>query len=80
MLSHPNSVIALGIVRHQELQAENARVRIAMTAVVPRRLQPRALSWMRIRLGSVLIRTGAWLQAEPWKPGALLTVFHVEAR
>ena len=36
MFPHPDSVIALGIMRHQELQAEIIQVRRAMTAVTAR--------------------------------------------
>ena len=80
MLSHPDSVISLAMLRHQELQAESVRVRIAMTAVAPRLLQPGVLSRTRTRLGSVLIRMGASLRAEPWEPGTPLKAFHAEAR
>ena len=79
MLSNPNSVIALGILRHQELQAENAKVRMAMAAVAPRLDQSGGvLSRMRTRLGSILIRMGTSLhvQVENREPSATLEVLH----
>ena len=78
MLSHPNSVIALGNVRHQELQAENVKLRLAMAAVAPRLEQPGVLNRTRTRLGSVLIRMGTSVhgQVENREPGAPLETFH----
>jgi hypothetical protein len=79
MLSHPDSVIALGILRHQELQAENLRVRRAMAAVPSRPGQPGVLSRTRAWVSSILIRVGISLQAETREPGAPLTAFHADA-
>ena len=76
MLSHPDSVIALGILRHQELQAENLQVRRAMAAVPSRPAQPGVLSRMRTWVGSILIRMGTSLQVETREPGAPLKAFH----
>jgi len=64
MHSHPDSVVALGTVRHQELQAENVKLRLAMAAVAPRLHHPGVLNRTRIRLGSVLIRMGTSLHAQ----------------
>jgi hypothetical protein len=63
MLPQPHSVIAFGIMRHQDIQAENIRVRLAMTAVASRQapgLPRRARAWV----GSALIRIGTCLLAE----------------
>jgi hypothetical protein len=70
MLSHPDSVIALGILRHQELQAESLRERRVMVAVSSRPAQPGVLNRMRTRAGSILIRVGTSLQVESREPGA----------
>lgn len=78
MLSHPDSVIALANLRHQELQAENAKVRMAMAAVALRPDQPGVLNRTRTRLGSILIRMGTSLhvQVENREPSATLEAFH----
>jgi hypothetical protein len=78
MFSHPDSDIALGIVRHQELQAENVKLRLAMAAVAPRLHQPGVLNRTRIRLGSVLIRMGTSLhaQVQNGERNATLEPFH----
>ncbi len=76
MLPHPDSVIALGILRHQELQAENLRVRRAMAAVPSRPAQPWVLRRMRTRAGSVLIQMGTFLQVETLEQSAALEAFH----
>jgi hypothetical protein len=64
MFPHSDSVIAFGLMRHQELQAENLQVCRAMAAVLSRPAQsatPRQTrNWMR----SILIRMGTALQAE----------------
>jgi hypothetical protein len=70
MLSHPDSVIAFGIMRHQELQAENIQGRTAMAAVASRPAQPGVLHTTRIWVGTVLIRLGTSLQAEAREPSA----------
>ena len=70
MLPHPDSVIAFGLMRHQELQAENLQVRRAMAAVPSRPAQLGVVRRMRSWVGSVLIRLGTALQAEPREPGA----------
>jgi hypothetical protein len=77
MLSHPDSVIGLGILRHQELQAENLRVRRAMAAIPFRPTQPGILRRTRTRAGSVLIRIGTSLQVETREPGVPLDTFHL---
>ena len=76
MLPHPDSVVAFGLIRHQELQAENLQVRRAMTAVSSRPTQPGVLSRMRTRAGSVLIQMGISLQVETREPGAALETLH----
>jgi hypothetical protein len=76
MLPHPDSVVAFGLIRHQELQAENLRVRRAMTAVPSRPVQPGVLSRTRGWVGSVLIRMGTSLQVETREPSAPLGMFH----
>ena len=70
MLPHPDSVIALALMRHQELQAENVQVRRALTAVASRPAQRGVLRTTRTRLGVVLIRLGTSLQAEAREPTA----------
>ena len=79
MLSHPDSVISMAMLRHQELQAESNQVRIAMTAVAPRLLKPGFLSRTRSRFGSILIKMGATLQAETREKSAPLEAFHGHA-
>jgi hypothetical protein len=79
MLPHPDSVIAFGLIRHQELQAENLRVRIARTAVLSRPVQPEGMRRMRSWMGSVLIRVGISLRAETREPGAPPVAFHAGA-
>jgi hypothetical protein len=70
MLSHPDSVIAFGVMRHQELQAENVQMRRALAAVASRPAQRGVLRTTRTRLGVVLIRLGTSLQAEAREPTA----------
>ena len=77
MFPHPDSVIALGIMRHQELQAETIQMRRAMNAVTSRPAQPGLARRTRAWVGSVLVRTGTSLQAEPGEPVAPHTVFHM---
>jgi hypothetical protein len=76
MLPHPDSVIALGILRHQELQAENLRERRVRAAVSSRPSQPGVLNRMRTRAGSILVRVGISLQVETREPAAPLDAFH----
>ena len=78
MFPHPDSVVALGILRHQELQAENVKLRLAMAAVAPRLQLPGVVNRTRTRLGSVLIRMGTSLdvQIENREPSATLETFH----
>ena len=80
MFPHPDSVVAFGNLRHQELQAENIRVRRAMAAVPSLPAQPGVLSRTRTRLGSVLIRMGTSLhvQVEDREPGAPLEAFRAD--
>jgi hypothetical protein len=75
MLPHPDSVIALALIRHQELQAEAFRERRAMAAVASRPAQPGVLRTTRTRLGVVLIRLGTCLQAETREPTAAREAF-----
>ena len=77
MLPHPDSVLAFGLIRHQELQAENLQVRRAMTAVPSRPVQPGIVRRMKSWMGSAFIRMGTSLQAETGEPGAPLGAFHV---
>jgi hypothetical protein len=70
MISHPNSVIAFELMRHQELQAENIQVRRALAAAAPRPAQPAVLRRARVWAGAVLVRLGTTLQAEAREPTA----------
>lgn len=70
MFPHPDSVIALALIRHQELQAEAFRERMAIAAVTSRPTQSSVLRTTRTRLGVVLIRLGTFLQAEAREPTA----------
>ena len=70
MLSHPDSVIAFGLIRHQELQAETLQLRRAIAAVASRPAQPGVLHTTRTRVGAVLIQLGTSLQAEAREPSA----------
>ena len=70
MFSHPDSVIAFGLMRHQELQAENLQMRRALAAAASRQAQSSVLRTTRIWVGTVLIRLGTLLQAEVSEPTA----------
>ena len=79
MLSHPDSVIAFGLMRHQELQAENIRIRKANAAVPDPAPQRGALRRIRSWLSLVLIRMGTTLQVEMREPGAPRKEFRASA-
>ena len=70
MPHHPDTVIAFGLMRHQELQAENLQVRRAMAAGPSSSAQLGVVRRMRSSVGSVLIRLGTALRAELWELGA----------
>jgi hypothetical protein len=65
MLPHPDTVIAFGLMRYHELHAENLRVRKAVAAVPSFPAQLGVVGRMRSWGGSVLIRLGIVLLAEP---------------
>ena len=79
MLSHPDSVIAFGLLRHQELQAENIRIRKANAAVPSPAAQLGALRRIRSWLSLVFIRMGTSLQVETREPGAPRKAFPANA-
>jgi hypothetical protein len=70
MPPHPDSVIAFGLMHHQELQAENLRMRSAIAAVSSSGPRPRIVRRMQSWVGSVLIQMGTALQVESREPGA----------
>jgi hypothetical protein len=69
MFPHPDSVIAFGLTRHQELQAETLQLRRVMAAVPCRPAPLRLLCRWRTWVGAVLVRKGTALQPEKRKPG-----------
>jgi hypothetical protein len=77
MFPHPDSVIALGIIMHHELQAETIQMRRAMNAVTSRPAQPGLVRRTRAWMGSVFVRIGISLQAEPEEPVTPHTAFHM---
>jgi hypothetical protein len=69
MFPDPDSVIAFGLMRHHELQAETVQVRKAMAALACRPAQPRRVRSRRTWVGSVFVRIGTALQFQTPGPG-----------
>jgi hypothetical protein len=71
MLPHPDSVIAFGLMRHEELQAENLHLRRAIATQPSCAVQVGVKCRLRFWLGADLIRLGTALQVETQEPGAV---------
>ena len=59
---HPSSICLLATPRHEELDALNARERLARHALATNRVQPGAAATFRVWVGSCLIAVGTRLR------------------